>query len=197
MIFYEINCTEAADMAKKPTPVLTPEIQARHGSLRKNHDSAQRDCVHRCRYFHGKRHSRLPKPGGHLDKFTPVYFDEFMASETARIRYWEMRMDMEKGLKSARPNTGHLSITRLYETGHLTAVITQNIDGLHQASGHSGGPNYRITREHPAGAVHVLPNPDPLDAAEEMILAGNRAPRVRLRRISQTRHHLLRPGHAG
>ena len=73
--------------------------------------------------------------GGLWDRFTPVYFDEFMSSEAARIRYWEQRMDMEKGLKHARPNTGHLSIARLYETGHLAAVITQNIDGLHQESG--------------------------------------------------------------
>ena len=76
--------------------------------------------------------------GGLWDKFTPVYFNEFMRDESARIRYWEQRMDMEKGLKHARPNKGHQSIARLFDMGRLTAVITQNIDGLHQASGIPG-----------------------------------------------------------
>jgi NAD-dependent deacetylase len=73
--------------------------------------------------------------GGIWDKFQPVYFDDFMAQKNARIRYWDQRLDMEKGLKHARPNKGHNSIARLYQMGCLTSVITQNIDGLHQLSG--------------------------------------------------------------
>ncbi|MCG8531182.1 MAG: NAD-dependent protein deacylase, partial [Desulfovibrionales bacterium] len=44
-------------------------------------------------------------------------------------------MDMEKSLKHARPNKGHQAIARLDRLGLVRAVITQNIDGLHQASG--------------------------------------------------------------
>ena len=73
--------------------------------------------------------------GGIWDKFRPVYFDEFMSSETSRIQYWEQRLDMEKSLSVAKPNTGHKAIARLYELGYLSTVITQNIDGLHQESG--------------------------------------------------------------
>ncbi len=73
--------------------------------------------------------------GGIWDKFRPVYFDEFMSSRDARIRYWQQRLDMEKGLARAEPNKGHKAIARLHELGLLTAVITQNIDGLHQESG--------------------------------------------------------------
>ncbi|MCP4722694.1 MAG: sigma factor regulator FecR, partial [Desulfobacteraceae bacterium] len=73
--------------------------------------------------------------GGLWDKFTPIYFDDFMAKKKSRIQYWDQRLDMEKGLKHAMPNKGHLSIARLYEMGFLRAVITQNIDGLHQESG--------------------------------------------------------------
>ncbi len=73
--------------------------------------------------------------GGIWDKFRPVYFDEFMSSQDARIRYWQQRLDMEKGLANAKPNKGHKAIARLHELGLLTAVITQNIDGLHQESG--------------------------------------------------------------
>lgn len=73
--------------------------------------------------------------GGIWDKFQPVYFDEFMSSENARIRYWQQRLDMEKSLSVSKPNAGHKSIAKLYELGILKALITQNIDGLHQASG--------------------------------------------------------------
>ena len=73
--------------------------------------------------------------GGIWDKFKPVYFDDFMTQKKARIQYWDQRLDMEKGLKHAQPNKGHKSIARLHEIGVLDSVITQNIDGLHQASG--------------------------------------------------------------
>ena len=73
--------------------------------------------------------------GGIWDKFLPVYFNEFMSSRESRIRYWEQRLDMEKSLSVAKPNLGHRSIARLHEIGKLKTLITQNIDGLHQASG--------------------------------------------------------------
>jgi NAD-dependent deacetylase len=83
--------------------------------------------------------------GGLWDKFQPVYFDEFMSSREARERYWEQRMDMEKGLSAAKPNEGHMAIAALHHQGLLRALITQNIDGLHQAS---GIPNEKIIELH-------------------------------------------------
>ncbi len=76
--------------------------------------------------------------GGLWDRFQPVYFDEFMSSRQSRIRYWQQRMDMEKSLCKAEPNAGHLSLAALHDHGRLHALITQNIDGLHQASGIPG-----------------------------------------------------------
>jgi NAD-dependent deacetylase len=73
--------------------------------------------------------------GGIWDRFKPVYFDEFMSSRESRIRYWEQRMDMEKNLCTAKPNQGHMSLAALHQLGYLNALITQNIDGLHEASG--------------------------------------------------------------
>ncbi len=73
--------------------------------------------------------------GGIWDKFKPVYFDEFMSSKKARIKNWKQRLDMEKSLSVSKPNIGHQSIATLYELGYLKTLITQNIDGLHQASG--------------------------------------------------------------
>ena len=165
-------------MATDPSPSLTPEIQARAKLIAEKIMSARSVVV-----FTGagiSTESGIPdyrSQGGIWDKFTPVYFDEFMSSEPARVRYWEQRMDMEKGLKNALPNAGHLSIARLYETGHLTAVITQNIDGLHHAS---GIPEDRIielhgnTRRVRCMSCRALIS---WDAAEQMILAGDKAPR--------------------
>ncbi len=114
--------------------------------------------------------------GGLWDKFTPVYFDEFMSSESARIRYWEQRMDMEKKLKHAKPNRGHKSIARLHDLGCLTAVITQNIDGLHQAS---GIPDDKIIELHGnTRRVRCMTCSRIIawETAEKLVLAGSKAP---------------------
>jgi len=73
--------------------------------------------------------------GGIWDKFKPVYFDEFMSREDARIEYWQRWQELYQGLRQATPNKGHQAIAELYQMGLIQAVVTQNIDGLHQASG--------------------------------------------------------------
>ena len=73
--------------------------------------------------------------GGIWDKFRPVYFDEFMSSREARVEYWRRKAELYQDLVQARPNPAHISLFKLYEMGLLEAVITQNIDGLHQESG--------------------------------------------------------------
>ena len=73
--------------------------------------------------------------GGIWDKFRPVYFDEFMSSKEARVEYWRRKAELYSDLIRAKPNPAHMSLVRLHEMGLLEAVITQNIDGLHQESG--------------------------------------------------------------
>jgi NAD-dependent deacetylase len=73
--------------------------------------------------------------GGIWDKFRPVYFDEFMSSKDSREEYWRRWVALYQGIVEARPNAAHMALARLEEMGQLQAVITQNIDGLHQASG--------------------------------------------------------------
>ncbi|MBU3914254.1 Sir2 family NAD-dependent protein deacetylase, partial [bacterium] len=48
---------------------------------------------------------------------------------------WRMKFETENILAKAKPNKGHESVFKIFEMGKLTSVITQNIDGLHQASG--------------------------------------------------------------
>ena len=73
--------------------------------------------------------------GGIWDKFRPVYFDEFMSSRESREEYWRRWQELYQGIQQAQPNAGHTAIAKLYQLGLLEAVITQNVDGLHQAAG--------------------------------------------------------------
>lgn len=79
--------------------------------------------------------SDFRSPGGIWAKHRPVMYDEFLASRDARVRYWEMRSLLYPEIAAARPNAGHRAIARLEQLGILTAVVTQNIDGLHQDAG--------------------------------------------------------------
>lgn len=73
--------------------------------------------------------------GGIWQQFRPIYYDDFMSSREARIEYWKRKIELSGQLSNARPNRAHRAIATLYEKGHVEAVITQNIDGLHQESG--------------------------------------------------------------
>lgn len=74
-------------------------------------------------------------PGGIWTKQAPIYFDAFLASESARRETWRRRFASDPVMRAARPNRGHAAVAQLLREGTAAAVITQNIDGLHQASG--------------------------------------------------------------
>src|SRR5246500_1523 len=74
-------------------------------------------------------------PGGIWTQMAPIYFDEFVASQEARNETWRRRFAMEDIFRAAEPNRGHRAVDALVRRGKVAAVITQNIDGLHQASG--------------------------------------------------------------
>jgi NAD-dependent deacetylase len=74
-------------------------------------------------------------PGGLWTKYQPIPFDEFIESAEMRSESWRRRFAMEKQFSTARPGCGHLALASLHRSGKIPAVITQNIDNLHQASG--------------------------------------------------------------
>ncbi len=74
-------------------------------------------------------------PDGIWSKYRPIEFQEFMASEAARRESWRRKFATHETVAGAEPNQGHLAIAELVRRGTVSAVITQNIDGLHQASG--------------------------------------------------------------
>lgn len=83
--------------------------------------------------------------GGIWDRFRPVYFDEFMSSRDSREEYWRRWVELYQGLLEARPNPAHLSVAELCKAGLVEAVITQNVDNLHQES---GIPDERVIELH-------------------------------------------------
>src|SRR4051794_17116653 len=74
-------------------------------------------------------------PGGIWTRNRPIPFDEFVASPEARDESWRRRFAMEEVFAAARPGRGHRALASLYRAGKVPAIITQNIDNLHQASG--------------------------------------------------------------
>ncbi|MBB4302376.1 NAD-dependent deacetylase [Rhodobium orientis] len=74
-------------------------------------------------------------PGGIWSNYKPIMFDDFCASEDARMEDWRRRFVMMDQFGAAEPNAGHLAIAEEVRRGHVETVITQNIDGLHQRAG--------------------------------------------------------------
>ncbi len=74
-------------------------------------------------------------PGGIWTRMKPIQFGDFLASAEQRRESWRRKFASEDTMRSATPNAGHRALARLHEQGKLLALITQNIDGLHQASG--------------------------------------------------------------
>lgn len=74
-------------------------------------------------------------PGGIWQQMKPIYYQDFVASAAARQEAWRRRFAQDQVLRGAEPNRGHRAVARLVREGKASAVITQNIDGLHQAAG--------------------------------------------------------------
>src|SRR6187455_2297568 len=73
-------------------------------------------------------------PGGIWTRMRPIDFSEFLRSDEARRETWRRRFATDETMRRAEPNRGHRAVATLIGRGKASAVITQNIDGLHQAS---------------------------------------------------------------
>jgi NAD-dependent SIR2 family protein deacetylase len=86
-------------------------------------------------------------PTGLARRVTPMTYQTFTASAAARRRYWARSYLGWRHIARAVPNDGHLAVAELSRRGLLTGIITQNVDGLHQAAGAS-----EVTELH--GSLH-------------------------------------------
>ena len=74
-------------------------------------------------------------PGGIWSKMQPIMFDDFVNSEDMRREAWRRKIVIDRDFKQAEPNRGHRALAELVRRGQMPCIITQNVDGLHQASG--------------------------------------------------------------
>ena len=65
----------------------------------------------------------------------PISYQEFVGDAEARRRYWARSSVGWPQFTAARPNAGHRALAQLEAAGYVSGVITQNVDGLHQAAG--------------------------------------------------------------
>lgn len=84
-------------------------------------------------------------PGGIWTRYRPITFQEYMASESARVEAWKRRLDGWEQYRNAKPNVGHYFIQILDAKKKLVGLITQNVDGLHSAA---GVPDEKIVELH-------------------------------------------------
>jgi NAD-dependent deacetylase len=91
-------------------------------------------------------------PGSPWLRHKPIPFEAFLASAEARREAWRRKFALDDLYRHAQPNRGHRALAALVGSGKMPAVITQNIDGLHQQS---GIPSERIVELHGNGTYAV------------------------------------------
>ncbi|WP_199736432.1 NAD-dependent protein deacetylase [Micromonospora sp. HM5-17] len=74
-------------------------------------------------------------PNGALRRHTPMTYQTFVGDPAARRRYWARSHLGWRTIARAAPNAGHRAVADLDRRGLLAGVVTQNVDGLHQAAG--------------------------------------------------------------
>lgn len=74
---------------------------------------------------------------GSRTRSDPMTIDRYLGDEAARRRYWVGGHLGWRAFARAEPNAGHLALAAMESTGHVTGVITQNVDGLHLRAGSS------------------------------------------------------------
>jgi NAD-dependent deacetylase len=87
---------------------------------------------------------RSPRTGI-WNRTQPIEFQDFLASDEVRQRSWSRRFEGERRMERAEPNRGHLAVAKLIHEKKATAVITQNVDNLHQQS---GVPEHQVIELH-------------------------------------------------
>lgn len=65
----------------------------------------------------------------------PVTYQAFMGEELTRKRYWARSLVGWRRFSRAHPNAAHLALARLEAAGGVEVLLTQNVDGLHEAAG--------------------------------------------------------------
>ena len=118
-------------------------------------------------------------PNGYWSRNRTIYFQEFVDNEADRIEAWRQKVETWPSMRDAQPNAGHYAFAELARRGQLLAMITQNIDRLHQRAGL--GPDL-VLEIHGTTTEAACLNCGaciPMDEAVARIEGGEPAPRCR------------------
>ena len=118
-------------------------------------------------------------PNGVWARNRIVDFQEFVSSEAGRIEYWRQKAAAWPAMRDARPNAGHHAFVELHRQGRLEALITQNIERLHQRSGVPAGKVLELHGTTTEAVCLTCGDRIASDEACRRIAGGERAPRCR------------------
>lgn len=116
-------------------------------------------------------------PNGVWARNRTIYFDEFVQNEQDRVEYWRQKVEGWPDMRDAQPNAGHLAFVDLARRGKLKAMITQNIDGLHQRSGLDPALILELHGTTVEAACLQCADRIPMDEAVARVQGGELAPR--------------------
>ena len=118
-------------------------------------------------------------PGGVWSENRIVDFQEFVSSDAGRVEYWRQKALSWPAMRDAQPNAGHLAFVELHRQGRLDALVTQNIERLHQRSGLPGEKVLELHGTTTEAACLDCAGRISSDEACRRVEAGERAPRCR------------------
>ena len=98
-------------------------------------------------------------------------FQEFVGNEHARKRYWARSLAGFRRMRLARPNDAHHALATLERRGRIAQLVTQNVDGLHQAAG--SRERHRSARTHRHRALPALRATDSRDELQRELERRN------------------------
>ena len=119
-------------------------------------------------------------PDGVWARNRTVYFQEFLSSEAGRVEYWRQKIAAWPDMREARPNAGHYAFVELHKQGRLQALITQNIERLHQRSGLPANMVLELHGTTTEAVCLTCGDRIPSDEACRRVAGGELAPRCRL-----------------
>ena len=118
-------------------------------------------------------------PDGVWARNRTVDFQEFVSSEAGRVEYWRQKAAAWPAMREAKPNAGHYAFVELHRQSRLLALVTQNIERLHQRSGLPADTVLELHGTTTEAVCLTCGGRITSDEACRRIEAGERAPRCR------------------
>ncbi len=118
-------------------------------------------------------------PNGVWARNRTVYFQEFVRNEADRVEAWRQKVETWPPIRDAKPNPGHYAFVEIARRGQLQALITQNIDRLHQRSGLDPQLVLELHGTTTEAACLTCGGRIPMDEAVKRVQKGELAPRCR------------------